>query len=212
MSQGFVQPEPVTIFGIPAGEQFDDPAECSPPEPEEPQDDQQTDNSNTVTKSLELELTGDVPEGETFSVGLFSKLKYNVGEGELLLLRSNSEDASVQDEVGPCEAGGVYYHTIVELPKGDTLQVTFYRGFGPGPNSEVFHEETEVVNEDMTNRASYNFDDTVDDQDGQQDGQMPNEMPKNGAGGMASTPFPVRQALAGLSLLAGAAYLGTRRR
>lgn len=60
-------------------------------------------------------------------------------------------------------------------------------------------------------------DDQQDDQDDeqvddQQDEDMPDDMPETGAGGMSPTPFPATQALAGLSLVAAAAYAGIRRR
>ncbi len=53
-----------------------------------------------------------------------------------------------------------------------------------------------------------------DDQqvDDQQDEDMPDDMPETGAGGVAPTPFPVGNTLAGASVLLGAAYAGLRRR
>ncbi|MDP9380946.1 MAG: hypothetical protein M3Q29_12525 [Chloroflexota bacterium] len=132
--------------------------------------DDQQDGGDTVTKTFELTLKGEVPAGESFSVGLQSELKYNEGEGELLLFCSDSEDESVPEDVEPCEGNGKVYRLSVELPKGDTLRSTFYRGFGPGPNSEAFHSDTETINADMTNTAWYMFgggDDQQDDTDDQ---------------------------------------------
>ncbi len=51
-----------------------------------------------------------------------------------------------------------------------------------------------------------------DDQGDEQQGEMPEQMPENGAGGMAPTPFPVGNTLAGASVLLAAGYAGLRRR
>lgn len=188
------------------------------------QDDQQAGSGGTVTKTFELTLNGDVPAGESFSVALFSELEYNEGEGELLLFCSGLEDASIPEDVEACEGNGTVYRLSVELPQGDTLRTTFYRGFGPGPNTEAFHEETEVVNEDMTNTAWYSFPAAGDDQqdddkqvgggDDQQDDQqeIPTKLPETGAGAMTSSA--AARAMGGtsaLSLLFAAVYGLVRR-
>jgi hypothetical protein len=90
-------------------------------------------------------------------VGLYSELKYNQGEGELLHFCSGSDDPSVPEGIQPCRGDGTTYRLSVELPAGDTLRTTFYRGFGPGPNTEAFHEVTEIITADMTNSAYYTF-------------------------------------------------------
>ena len=197
-------------------------------------DNQQDGDKEMVTKTFELTLSGDVPAGETFAVGLYCELKYNEGEGELLLFCSDSDDPSVPAGTEPCEGDGTTYRLSVELPMGDTLRTTFYRGFGLGPNTEAFHEVTETINADMTNTAYYTFGKGTgagDDQetpDNQQDGdnkdsgagevpddqqgEMPEELPDTGAGALApGTAIPVGNAAAGLVMLAGAGYAVLRR-
>ncbi|MDP9353434.1 MAG: hypothetical protein M3P51_18090 [Chloroflexota bacterium] len=73
-------------------------------------------------------------------------------------------------------------------------------------------EEGDDVTIDEDEQQDTQGDDQNDQQGDEQQGEMPEQMPENGAGGMAPTPFPVGNTLAGASVLLAAGYAGLRRR
>lgn len=168
-------------------------------------DDQQ---EATVTKTFKLTLNGDVPEGETFSVG------YDVPPAEVRLgVTFCGADSGVE-----CVGGGTIYTQSVELEQGSTIEFDFVRSDAStrepgGGDPEIFLSGTEPLNTDLTSSAYYTFD-TGDTQQGGDTGQqMPEELPETGAGGLASgATIQVGTAAAGLVMLVGSGYAVIRRR
>ncbi len=96
------------------------------------------------------------------------------------------------DETATVMVSGAQYKLLCEM--GGTVTETFQiGGVTPEPTPEVRATEVTEARPEATP-------------------VMPTGPGKNGAGGMAPTPFPVGQALAGASVLIAAAYAGLRRR
>ena len=184
------------------------------PTPGKTPDNQQ--DGDTVTKTFELTLNGDVPEGQAFAVRYGQQQ-----EGDVRVIVFCGDPAALADLPGyealdECVGDGSVYGESVELERGTTIFSTFERV--SGDEEEFFFESNtgEVLDADMTNTAWYTFgggagdeQETPDDQQG----EVPGEMPDTGMGGLAGgATIPVGNVAAGLAMLAGAGYAVLRRR
>ena len=147
---------------------------------------------DTITKTFELTLNGEVPEGDIFVL----EYPYPSGQSFGDIVFCGSADT------GECLGGGTVYTTSVEATAGSSERFAFGRLPGGG-SAEIFHEGTVVADDDKTISAEYTFG----------TGETPEEMPETGAGGLAPVaPIPVGNAVAGLAMLIGAGFAVLRRR
>ncbi|MDP9382877.1 MAG: hypothetical protein M3Q29_22615 [Chloroflexota bacterium] len=193
---------------------------------------------DTVTKTFELTLYGDVPEEATFSVFYLSlnmpvdraleeisqhPEKYFPGQQRVIQFCGPRLDVGlpterVSDEA--CRGGGTIYAHDVELPRGGALYFAYERAPADTPEGhEAFFgsddgdgrpetEDLEALDGDRTNAAWFRYGAAADDQQ-----DMP-DMPDTGAGGLAGASLPPALAsAAGCSVLAVGGYaLGRLRR
>ena len=185
----------------------------------------------TVTKTFELTLHGDVPEEATFSVFYLSldmpvdqaleeisehPEKYFPGQQRVIQFCGPKVELGlpihyVSDEA--CKGGGAVYTHDVELPLGGTLYFAYERAPADNPEGhEAFFgsddgdgqpgaEDFESLDADATNSGWFRYGATGDDQQ-----EMPG-MPDTGAGGLAGAgPSSMGAAAAALSLLVAAGY------
>jgi hypothetical protein len=192
---------------------------------------------DTVTRTFELTLYGDVPEDATFSVFYLSldmpvdraleeiskhPEKYFPAQQRAIQFCGPRLDVGlptrrVSDET--CRGGGTVYAYDVELPRGGSLYFAYERTPADTPEGhEAFfgsddgdgrpeEADFEILDGDATNAAWFRYA-AGDDQQG-----MP-EMPHTGAGGLAGTsPPPTLAGAAGLSVLVAGGYAsrGVRR-
>ena len=171
---------------------------------------------DTVTKTFELTLNGDVPQGHGFSVN-FHLDDDPSGEGGIAFCGSTGSPA--EPGIEPCEGDGTVYSAKVELDRGTTIAFTYLSLPGGDEPDRPFNVGTETLDADMTTSTEYTFfgDGERDDkQGGARDGtrgKTPAEMPDSGSGGLAAgATIPVGNAAAGLTMLVGAGYAVLRRR
>ncbi len=176
---------------------------------------------DTVTKTFELTLYGEVPADQLFAVGYATReqlvdgafpdpVPYILFCGTL----SEGDDAPAQVVTeGACVGGkGTTYRADVELRRGAELAYFFVRASNADPNlfdaflttpinDELKPTAFETLDGNATNAAYYRYGTTA--------GTTPG-MPSTGAGGMASGHIPLGGAAASLSLLAAGAYSARR--
>ncbi len=172
---------------------------------------------DTVTKTFELTLHGDVPEDRVFAA-YYSTDVTNVG-GEptdyiLFCGGTESERAGARQVVSQedCAGAGEVYRAQVEFERGAQLVYFFIVAVEGTENFEIFHtnvptrdSKPELLSTDTTNRAWYKF--------GAGDDQQVPGMPATGAGAMSGSGLPWTGHELVLTLLAaaGCAVLGRRR-
>ena len=160
---------------------------------------------DTVTKTFELTLNGEVTADQLFTL-LYTPVRDGGAAGgtEQVIFCGvpdpQPDEVVVSDE--DCVGGGNTYTYSAEFPVGTVLSVQWFR-IGPdtGPR-EVVRATEETLDADMTNTVEYTFGAGDDQQapDNQQDGEdkdtdtgagddqqaeTPEEMPETGAGGLA---------------------------
>ena len=138
-----------------------------------------------VTKTFELTVTGDVPEGTAFFAA-FVDASADGTEGSILVFCG---DPGLQtggaEPQAACEAG-VFTRTV-EIAAGTTIEFAFVRTSPGDEEGETFHAGRETLNADMTNTAFYTFGKGTgagEVPDNQQEG----EKPDTGAGDKQETP------------------------
>ncbi len=176
---------------------------------------------DTVTKTFELTLYGDVPADQLFAVGYATRAQLVDGAFPdpvpyILFCGTLSEGDDQPAQVvteGSCTGGeGTTYRADVELEEGDELAYFFARASNTDPNLfDIFfatpiNEELkptayETLSDDATNAAYYRY--------GTAGEAMP-EMPATGAGGMAGGQFPLAGVAGTFGLLAAGAYTARR--
>ncbi len=196
-----------------------------------------SEQGDTVTKTFELTLHGDVPEDATFSV-FYLSLDMPVDQALEELSQNPEKYFPSQQRViqfcGPrldvglptqqvsgeaCKGGGTVYTYDVKFPRDSTLYFAYERSPADTPEGhEAFFgsddgdgqpeaEDFEALEGDRTNSAWFRYDATGDDQQ-----EMP-EMPDTGSGGLAGASAPpTHAAAAGLSVLATGCYALARSR
>ncbi len=185
---------------------------------------------DTVTKTFEVTLYGDVPRDRSVAATYFTRQQVEAGySGETIIIfcgQVPSEDLNPQAQVirastEDCKGGdGTTYTQEVELKRG--TEITYLFATGPEDVSENYDgsedvilyttprdqnfqpTEYEVVDENMTNSAHYDFD---AEQGGEGSGPDAPGMPETGAGGMAHSGLPLGYAAVVLSLLLACGYL-----
>lgn len=174
------------------------------------QDDQQGGGDDqqdaTVVKTFELTLKGDVPEGQSFYAQYLVE-----GEGEDMTRNILFCGELIEEEPKPaCQGNGTVYSIDVEFAQGTTLDFRFGRHNLDYSDIEIFFEDTETLNSDMTNIAYYTYGGTGAGDDQQGKGDVPTDLPKTGAGGAAPPSVPAGAILAVLAVAAAVAA-GLRR-
>ncbi len=186
------------------------------------EDDQQ--GEGTITKTFQLTLNGDVPEGESFPVVFVSvnEAQDSAILGVIVLCGQVPDQDQIEQELAEIEAeaqaegvdlqtvfiasdadctgGGTVYSASVELPSGNLTFSAFFRVSEANPDGELVFENEEVLTTNFTNKAFYNFGGA-----GTGDEQPIPELPNTGAGGMAPTGAPVGGMVAAITTLALAA-------
>jgi len=152
---------------------------------------------DTVTKTFELTLNGDVPEGQAFNVS------YN---------RTGADGAASLPFCGrgtdtKCEGGGTVYTVIAEETAGKSIDIRFVRVMTETETAETFLEYTETLDSDQTNSASYTFAATAGN-----DKDMPDQLPDTGAGGLPGPGLAIGGLAAPLAILLAGCYAALRRR
>lgn len=176
---------------------------------------------DTVTKTFELTLYGDVPADQLFAVGYATRAQLVDGAFPdpvpyILFCGSLAEGDDQPAQVfteGSCTGGeGTTYSADVELDQGAELAYFFARASSTDPNlfdaflttpinKELKPTAYETLSDDSTNAAYYRYGAAAE--------PMP-EMPATGAGGMAGSRFPLARVAATLGLLAAGAYTARR--
>ncbi len=170
----------------------------------------------TVTKTFELTLHGDVPRDRVFAA-YYSTDVTNVG-GEptdyiLFCGGTESERAGARQVVSQedCVGDGAIYRAQVEFERGAQLVYFFIVAVEGTENFEIFHTNVpsresrpELLSADTTNSAWYRF-------SAGEDQQVP-DMPATGAGAMSGNGAPSAGNTLLLVLLAsaGGVLLGRR--
>jgi len=152
--------------------------------------------AGTATKTFELTLNGNVPEGQAFNVD------YNpTGVDHAFILPLCGRGADTK-----CEGGGTVYTVTAEIDVGRRIAVRFVRVMTATEEAEIFLEYTEMLGSDTTNRAHYSFSNAA-----REDGrETPDQIPNTGAGGTAGG-LPVRNTAAAAVFLIGAGGCAVRR-
>ncbi len=184
---------------------------------------------DTVTKTFEVTLYGNVPHNRSVAGTYFTREQVEAGfSGETIIIfcgQVPDDDLNPEAEVlrvttEDCKGGqGTTYAQEVQLERGTELTYLFATGpedvsedydgsedviIHTTPRDQSFQPtEYETVNEDMTNAAYYDFD---AEQGGVGSGPGAPQMPETGAGGMAGAGPPWSHGAAGLSLLAVSWY------
>ncbi len=171
--------------------------------------DNQQDGGDLVTKTFELKLNGDIPQGETFYAAYAETDRENA-EATFLIFCGDAELINSEPTDVDCVGDGTVYTQEIQVPAGTEIRFSFGRISAGDDEGEVFHKGTEVISADKTNSAHYTFGtDTGADDD--QQGEVPGEMPDTGAGALApSTTIPVGVAMAAVVLMLGACGMAMR--
>ncbi len=182
------------------------------------------DGGDTVTKTFELTLYGEVPGDQAFIVTYVTGEQLEQMESEELSGPPPGVVFCGQPAARPaeedCVGGGTVYTGKVEFERGEKILFAFVRanegeGSGSGseeiffgsPGLETGEPELEILTGDRTNEAFYSFDTR---QGGPGDDPQAPAMPDTGAGGMAGGRLPLGGAAILLSLMA--ARYAVRRR
>jgi hypothetical protein len=95
-----------------------------------------------VTKTFELTLIGEVPEGESFGVNYAAIFPTGEDPSDIVVLCNDSALAGAQ--VPPCESGGVYSESVT-FPEGTALSHSFFRDIQQGiefqSGDEILHSD-----------------------------------------------------------------------
>lgn len=121
-----------------------------------------TGSGDTVMKTFELTIKGEVPEGDSFYVG-YDVEGAEPGSREFILFCGELVEEEPQE---PCEGGGTVYTGSDTFPAGTTIDFFFGRNNADVSVVDVFHEGTETLDADMTNTAWFRYDETDDGDDG----------------------------------------------
>ncbi len=179
------------------------------------------DQNDTVTKTFELALYGDVPAERVFEVKYLTEDEARAGaDPKAIQFCGGVQDpgASRIISMEACTGDGTVYTAELEFKRGTKLAFMYFTLLASDPvgTEEVFFssikgpgapggsEDFETLDRDVVNSAKYR----VGDADGNQ--QAP-EMPDTGAGGMASAGVPAYSGIS-LLLLAASGYVLRRRR
>lgn len=155
--------------------------------------------NETVAWTLQLFLTGNVPEDETFRV--FLELVPQRGGDSPLPLYLCGELAGER-----CVGRSTpYAESLTKVPRGSIVRYEFGRFGQGGKIVQSFSTDTITINDDTVTTAHYSF----PVPDNQQD--MPSDLPDTGAGGLAGGGLPLSGIAAVVSLLA-VGYVALRRR
>jgi hypothetical protein len=178
---------------------------------EQQEPDNQQDGDDLVTKTFELKLNGDVPQGETFYAA-YAETDRERSEGTFLIFCGDAELMNSEPSDVDCVGDDTVYTQEIKVPAGTEIQFSFGRLSAGDDEGEVFHKGTEVINADMTNDAHYTFGKGTGAGDDKQ-GEVPGEMPDTGAGGLATgATIPVSTAVAAAALMLGACGTALRYR
>ena len=152
---------------------------------------------DTVTKTFELTLNGEVPEGRAFNVS------YNLtGADGAAFLPFCGRGSDTQ-----CEGGGTVYTVVAEVGAGKSIDIQFVRVMTETETAETFLEYTETLYSDQTSSAAYTFPATAGN-----DKDMPDQLPDTGAGGLSGPGLSVGGLAAPLAILLAGCYAALRRR
>jgi hypothetical protein len=110
-----------------------------------------------VTKTFELTLIGEVPEGESFGFSYAAIFPTGEDPSDIVVLCNDS--ALADSQVPPCESGGVYSESV-NFPEGTALSHSFFRDIQQGIE---FQSGDEILHSDKVNSASFSF---AEDRDG----------------------------------------------
>lgn len=108
-------------------------------------------DDGVVTKTFELTLIGEVPEGESFGFNYAAIFPTGEEPSDIVVLCNDSALAGAQ--VPPCESGGVYSESVT-FPEGTELTYSFFRDIQQGIE---FQSGSELLNSDRVNSASFSF-------------------------------------------------------
>ncbi len=178
---------------------------------------------DTVTKTFELTLYGDVPADQVFELGYVTReMVESPGEAAIPTIQfcGSVQDPSAAQIISrqACEGNGTVYTAEVEFPS-DTEVAYRYFTLRPsdvrGTSDEFFKsydgerpdgpEDYETLNADITSSAWYRFGPAGDE-------QLPGRMPGTGAGGAAGSTLRALPLAAAGSVLAAALYASRRNR
>ncbi|MDP9378995.1 MAG: hypothetical protein M3Q29_02390, partial [Chloroflexota bacterium] len=161
---------------------------------------------DTVTKTFELTLSGDIPETQIFAGFVATRELIETGEGQFVLilfcgdvpdedLEEVEQEPSVELVVvssEACEGGeGTEYNADVELERGAEIAFVIFRAdleneedfeviAESGLDEEGNPTEFETIEEDTTNPISCNFENgSCGNDQGDDDQQVPGMMPDN---------------------------------
>lgn len=174
-------------------------------------DDDQQDAAagDTVTKSFDLTLNGDVPAGDSFYVQYLEE-----GAGEDMTRNILFCGELIEEEPKPaCEGDGAEYSAEVEFERGMTIDFRFGRHNEDYSEIEVVYSGTETLGTDFTNSAFFTYgaaggdeqdgaDDGADTGDDRDDAEVPAALPNTGAGGAAGAAGTALPAMAAAGALA----------
>jgi hypothetical protein len=118
---------------------------------------QVTAEDDVVTKTFELTLIGEVPEGESFGFSYAAIFPTGEDPSDIVVLCNDS--ALADSQVPPCESGGVYSESV-NFPEGTALSHSFFRDIQQGIE---FQSGDEILHSDKVNSASFSF---AEDRDG----------------------------------------------
>lgn len=122
-----------------------------------------------VQKTFELTLVGDVPEGE------LAIAVYETAEGGDFIVFCGPAEFEGGES---CEAG-TYTSEPVTLPAGTEVSFVFLAGDPNADEPKFIEEGTEIITEDMTNAATFDYGGGKDDQ---QEGAVGDDDQKAGEG------------------------------
>ncbi len=168
-----------------------------------------------VTKTFQLTLYGDVPDGTAFSVEVENE---TTGSAEGVWLCGSAGANECQGS-----AEGSVYTATRQYPEGTVLTFTWTRWIPGDPEGNPFGTGRETIITSMTNSAWFRFEPAKDTKDDQQDTgagdvqddqqvEVPKAMPSTGAGGMAGGGIPLGTVAATIMMLAAGGYATLRRR
>ncbi len=204
-AEGFGQTATNTIDSAPRCGAQGEPSRLSAFANEQSQGDNQQDES--AAQPFELTLYGDVPEGETFRVGVAEENSFDFIA--LTFCGGPKPGTPPRPEDRKCEGSGTTFtQTLEHFPEGTTIKFMFQRETSDAAQRfdvETFHRGTTTVPTDGPIEGFFCFDgaeaDVCDNEDAN-DQQIPEELPATGAGGMAGGMLPWGSVAGSLSLLA----------
>lgn len=108
-------------------------------------------DDGVVTKTFELTLLGEVPEGESFGFSYGAVFPTGEEPSDIVVLCNDSALTGAQ--APPCESGGIYSESVT-FPEGTELTYSFFRDIQQGIE---FQSGSELLNSDRVNSASFRF-------------------------------------------------------